>query len=51
MYSVYHNNIIIILTATSLGHNGHHQAVSQKLHYSAKCQFIRAHIYSNINVN
>jgi hypothetical protein len=26
MYSVGHNNILIVLMATSFGHNGHHQA-------------------------
>ena len=31
MYSVEHNNIFIILMATSFGHKGHHQAISQKL--------------------
>ena len=29
MYS--NNNIFITLMATSFGHNGHHQAISQKL--------------------
>jgi len=27
----YHNNMFIILMATNIGHNGHHQAISQNL--------------------
>jgi len=31
MYSVQHNNIFIILIATSFGYNGHYQVISKNL--------------------
>ena len=51
MYSVWQNNIFIILMATSFSHNGHHQAnVSQKLKkdgaYDAKSSiYIGSHLH------
>jgi len=54
MYSVKHNNLFIILMATSFGLGGHHQAISHKFKKSgtnsAKSSICMGSIYICIKI-